>query len=349
MRSNIFIEDFAHIASLALPWEKFVNKTILIAGANGFIASYLIEMLLYLNEQKSLRITIIGISRNKKKASQRFFAYKNRSDLKIIIQDISTPIEIKEKVHFIIHAASQASPKYYSVDPVGTLRANVLGTYNLLAFVQKQPIESFLYISTGEIYGSLQTNGLTNETTYGSLDPTDVRSCYAESKRLGETMCVAWYHQYKIPTKIVRLYHTYGPGIQLDDGRVFADFISNIIRGRDIVLKSDGVAIRSFCYIADAICGLLTVLLKGKNGEAYNLANEKATVSINELAKILISLFPEKKLKILFKERSKNDAYLPSKIMINRPNTKKLQSLGWEPNFSLEKGFLRTIRSFTQA
>lgn len=346
MNTVICEEDFHYITSQPLPWEKLVNKTILITGANGFLPSYIIETLLYLNTKKSTKTTIIGLARNKQKTTERFSTHKNRSDFKIIIHDINKPIRIKEKIDFIIHAASQASPIYYHTDPVGTLKANVLGTYNLLEFSRNQPIESFLYISAGEIYGTMESNGVTDETMFGSLDPTNVRSCYAESKRMGETMCVCWHHQYGIPTKIVRLYHAYGPGINLTDGRVFSDFVSNIVHNQNIVLKSEGKAIRSFCYSADVVAGFLTVLLNGKNAEAYNLANENATVSIKKLAEILISLFPEKKLQIIFQERLKEDIYVESKIMVNHPDTQKIRSLGWKPHFSLQDGFLRTIQSF---
>lgn len=346
MNRSVYQEDFHYIISQKLPWEKLENKTILVTGANGFLPSYIIETLFYLNTKKPANTTIIGLARNKQKATERFYAYKNRSDLKIIIQDVSKPIRMKEKVHFIIHAASQASPKYYHVDPVGTLKANVLGTYNLLEFSKNQPIESFLFISAGEIYGIIPNKRVTTEKDYGALDPTQVRSCYAESKRIGETMCVSWHHQYNVPTKIVRLYHAYGPGIKLDDGRVFADFVANIVQNQDIIMKSDGEAIRSFTYIADVVSGFFTVLLKGKKAEAYNLANENTTVSIKELAHILVDLFPEKKLRVVFKKRSKKDTYVESKIKVNRPSTAKIRSLGWKPHFSIQSGFKRTITDF---
>lgn len=346
MNQLICKDDFRYILSQPLPWNKFANKTILVTGANGFIPSYIVDTLLYFNSKSSEKIYIIGLARNKEKAKERFGKYKKRENLKIIIQDISDPIQIKDQVHFVIHAASQASPKYYHTDPVGTLKANVLGTYNLLEFSRNQPIEGFLFISAGEIYGNLQNKAVTTENDYGYVDPTQVRSCYAESKRIGETMCVCWHHQYDVPTKIVRLYHTYGPGIKLDDGRVFADFVANILQNQDIIVKSDGEAVRSFTYIADVIAGFFTVLLKGEKAQAYNLANEDATVSIKELANILIRLFPEKKLRVVFKQRPKNDVYLESKIKVNQPDTRKISSLGWKPQFSLKEGFLRTVQSF---
>lgn len=345
---KVLPRDFHYLYKLPLPWNRLVKKTILVSGANGFIASYLIKSLLFINDHSKNKIKIIGLVRNKKKAADRFKDYSGRKDLKILTHDVCNPLRLNEKISFIIHAASQASPKYYSIDPVGTLKSNVLGTYNLLQLAKDNPLESFLFISAGETYGSINSDHLTTEEEYGPLNPTEVRSCYAESKRMGETMCVAYHHQYKVPSKIVRLYHTYGPGVSLDDGRVFADFVSNIINNQNIVLKSDGKAIRSFTYIADAVSGFLTILFKGKNGEAYNLANEMATVSIKTLAKIIVDLFPEKKLRIIYEKRGGNDPYMQSKIQVNTPSSSKLMKLGWKPNFSLPDGFRRTIESFLE-
>lgn len=335
MNADILNADFQYIFSKPLSWGTLAHKTILITGANGFIGSYLIEALLYRNAGLRNKMTIIGLARNKEKAMSRFFAYRDRSDFKLVISDVCRPIHIDEKVHYIIHAASQASPKYYDVDPVGTLKANVLGTYNLFEFSRSQPIKGFLFISSSEIYGNK-----------GYLDPLDVRSCYAESKRMGETMCMSWWHQFAIPAKIVRLYHTYGPGLQLDDGRVYADFISNILRGQNIVIKGDGSAIRSFCYIADTAYALMTVLLKGRNGEAYNVANTKATVSIRKLAEILANLFPEKKLKVISGRRGLGDKYMESKTRRFAVDISSLRLLGWNPEYTLREGFERTIKSY---
>lgn len=344
--NQILIEDFKYIAQCKIDWETLRHKTILITGANGFLPSYIVELLFFLNDQKKLEIKIIGVSRNKKKALARFKDELKRKDFRLLIHDISEPFNFKKKIDFIIHAASQASPRFYETDPVGTLKPNVLGTYHILEYARKKGVEGILFISAGETYGSIMTPGKTDEKTYGSLDPASVRSCYAESKRMTETMAVSWHHQYGIPAKIVRLYHTYGPGIKLDDGRVFADFIKNIVQNENIVMKSRGVAVRSFIYIADVISAFFTVLLKGKNGEAYNVANEKATISIKEFAQTLVKLFPEKKLKVIFQKRLKNDTYVESPIKFNYPSTAKLQTLGWKPYFSIERGFLRTVQSF---
>lgn len=345
--NKILIDDYNKLLSQKIPWQKLKNKTVLISGANGFISSYIIEFLLFLNESRNIHIHVVGICRSKKKAEKRFWQYRKRAELDLLVQDVSHPTLYKKKINFIIHAASLASPKYYDSDPVGVLKPNILGTYHFLEYARTHPIESILFISAGETYGIMPASGKTDEQTYGSLNPATVRSAYAESKRMTETMAVSWHHQYKVPVKIVRLYHTYGPGIKLDDGRVFADFISNIVQNQNIVMKSRGEAVRSFIYIADAVAGFFMALLKGESGEAYNVANEQATLSIKELAYTLTQLFPEKKLRVIFQKRKKNDRYVESPIKFNYPSTAKLRKLGWKPHYSLQEGFKRTIESFT--
>lgn len=346
MKNKILNEDFKYISSKFLPWKKLFGKTIFITGANGFLPSYIIEFLFFLNDYKKSRIKIIGNSRNRNNVNKRFYEYRKRNDFKIIIQDVSQSFRIKENVNYIIHAASQASPRFYEVDPVGTLKPNILGTYNLLELARIKPVQGILFISAGEVYGNIQISGKTDEITFGSLNPASVRSCYAESKRMTETMAVSWHHQYAIPTKIARLYHTYGPRLKLKDGRVFSDFIANIVKNENIVMKSSGEAVRSFIYVADVVSAFFTILLKGKSGQAYNVANENATVSIKQLAQTLVKLFPGKKLKVILQKRSKGDRYLDSPIKFNYPSTAKLQSLGWKPHFSITQGFRRTVQSF---
>ncbi|MCZ6914048.1 MAG: NAD-dependent epimerase/dehydratase family protein, partial [Rickettsia endosymbiont of Ixodes persulcatus] len=272
------------ITNTDLAWSSFANKKVLVVGANGVLPAYMIETFLYLNDKKNMAIQVLGLVRNKKKAIKKFKCYQGRKDFRLLQRDITQPFTIKGKVNYIIHAASQASPKYYNLDPVGTLLANVVGTYHLLELAKRKVVENFLYFSSGEIYGRLSKPAVpTNESMYGAIDPLDIRSSYGESKKMGENMCVAYAHQFGLPIKIVRPYHSYGPGITLDDGRVFADFVADIVLGRDIIIYGNGSEIRSFCYLSDATLGFFTVLLKGKNSEAYNVGNPTCLLSIEKL------------------------------------------------------------------
>lgn len=345
--NKIVEEDIKGIISQNINFEIFAHKNILITGANGFLPAYLVETLLFLNSTKKLQLKVFGLVRNVDKAKIRFSHYQDDNALEFIHQDVTEPLKVREPVDFIIHAASQASPKYYKIDPVGTLNANVVGTLQLLEFARTQNLESFLFFSSGEVYGQVANDLIPiKESSYGYIDLQDVRACYAESKRLGENACVAYYSQFQVPTKIVRPFHTYGPGMALDDGRVFSDFVSNILANQNIVIRSDGSARRAYCYLADATLAFLTVLLKGKNGEAYNVGNPNAEVSVLQLAEELISTFSEKKLRIAMVQRSNNDNYMPSPITRNSPDISKIGELGWSPKHNINSGFRRTVESF---
>ena len=340
-------QDLRSIASQPLPWHELAGKVVLITGAAGFLPAYMVEHLLWMNDHhnSSNPTQIIGLVRNSQKAAERFAAHRDRSDLQLVVQDVCEPVKIDGPLNYIIHAASQASPKYYGLDPVGTLSANVMGTYQLLELARSKNVQRFMFFSSGEVYGATSTT-MTDEYAYGYLDPLEIRSCYAESKRMGENMTACWHHQYGISTVIVRPFHTYGPGLDLTDGRVFADFVADIVASRDIAMNSDGSARRAFCYLSDATAGFFTVLFKGIDGKAYNVGNDQSETSILELAELLVSLFPEKGLNVLKSKPTDNTAYLKSPVSRICPDISRIRELGWEPRTGLAEGFTKTIRSF---
>jgi len=346
MTNHIILEDIEQVVrSAPVDWDVFASKRVLITGASGFLPAYLVETLLFLNRTRGLDIHITALVRNHENYTKRFTQHLNNPNLTVLVQDVSKPINLKLPHHFIIHAASQASPKYYGVDPVGTLSANVLGTMQLLEVARTHPVISFMYFSSGEVYGETQKIP-TKEADYGYVDPTSVRSCYAESKRMGENMCVSWHAQYQVPTKIVRPFHTYGPGMRLDDGRVYADFVRDVTESRSIVMRSEGTALRAFCYLADATAGFFTVLLKGENAVPYNIGNSQAEISIIDLANLLVNLFPEKRLQVIKEGLHTHDRYLQSPISRNCPDISRIKALGWQPKTNLADGFKRTIESY---
>ena len=343
-------DDLARIVSNELHWKQLYRKKILITGGAGFLGAYLVKSLLLANKTHGLNLEINCIIRDINKINVRLLEYKSRKDINFIEHDLSKflPKEIP-KCEYIIHCASQASPKYYGTDPVGTLIPNSFGTMSLLNYAVASSSEKFLYFSSGEVYGStVDNNQSITEVDVGFLDPMKVRSCYAESKRMGETMCVAWAHQYGLHTNIVRPFHTYGPGMDLNDGRVFADFVADVVANRDIKLKSDGAAKRAFCYIADATSGFFRVLLQGEKAEAYNVANSDAEISIRNLAYTLANLFDDRKVGVVLENRDDAASYLTSPIDRALPNIDKVKKLNWLPTTGIEIGFKRTIESYLQ-
>ena len=342
-------EDLSLVIAAPLEWERFRGKSVLISGGNGFLPAYMAETLLYLNSQADMNCNVVCLVRNLPKAKARFAQYSGRSDLSFVVGDVSEPIKVDRRCEFIIHAASQASPRFYGSDPVGTMTANLLGTFNLLQLARNWNSEGFLFFSSGEVYGQVAADKVpTRESDYGYVDILDPRSCYAESKRAAETLVVSYGKQYGIPGVIVRPFHTYGPGMSLDDGRVYADFVSDIVHRRDLSLHSDGKAVRAFCYLGDAITGFFTALLRGEKGQAYNVGNPNAAISVGDLANLIVDLFPELKLKVNRLGKSA-EGYVASPILINSPNIDRISQLGWHPTHSPAEGFARTIRYFTES
>ncbi len=348
MKMNPIIQaDVAAIAAAALPWAELSGATVLVTGAAGFLPAYMVETLLFLNRFSLAKpAKILALVRNLDRARGRFAYYLDRDDLDIVVQNVSDPLTIEGPLDYVIHAASQASPVYYRTDPVGTLSANVLGTHHLLSAAHRRASRGFLFFSSGEVYG-IVGDGATpvSEHQGGFLDPADLRSCYGESKRMGETMCVAWAQQFGVPARIARPFHTYGPGMRLDDGRVFADFTRDILNGGPIVLHTDGRARRSFCYLADATLGFFTVLLRGQVGEAYNVANPEGECSIAELADRLAAAHRREGVTVERRVRP-DSSYVPSPISSTVPDVGKLKALGWRASWTIEEGFKRTVESY---
>ncbi len=345
--NNIVQEDLFQISQENLDWSKLSNKNILITGANGILASYFIEAILFLIKIGKVTGTcIFALVRNEEKAKLRFESYLKEDCLRFIIQDVCEPIHIINKIDIIIHAASQASPKYYGIDPVGTINPNIIGTSNLLKLAKYKNVENFIYFSSAEVYGNISIDSPIKETDFGNIDQMNVRSCYAESKRMGETICNSWYLQYNIPIKIIRPFHTYGPGMKQDDGRVFADFVFNIVNNQNIEIKSDGSALRAYCYLKDAILGYFYILFKGTFGEVYNVGNPFQEYNVKDLATTLIELFPEKSLRLELNPAYSSAEYIPSTINRFLPDITKIQALGWNPTSDIQTGFYRTILSY---
>lgn len=348
----IIEQDLQSILSAPyVDWSRFQNKTVLVTGANGMLPAYMVYTLLYLNKTRQINIRVLALVRNIDKAKAKFRDWLADDSLELIVQDVCVPFTYSEtRIDYIIHAASQASPKYYGIDPVGTIHANVLGTVNMLELARLHQIESYLYFSTGSVYGEVSPEKFPfTESDYGYIDLLQGQSCYGESKRMGEQYCMAYHVQYGVPVKIVRIFHTFGPGMLLDDRRVFSDFVKNVVCNEDIVLHSDGSAVRLFCYITDAVKAYFKVLLDGEVGGAYNVANPLGEMSVRDLARLLVDMYPEKhlrlKVEILKGDLTTDKMKSPTRWTV--PSIAKMQALGWNPEVSVKEGFRRTIDSFS--
>lgn len=342
---DVIDQDVKSIIGEDLPWDKFQNSTILITGATGMIGRYLVHVLLTLADIKNINTKVIALARNKDKAEKIFG--ESMDNLQILVGDVASPIEIEEKIDYIIHAASPASPQYFKKDPVGVISANTLGTFNTAELAKKNNAQ-YCFISTMEVYGQIESSSekpvAVKEEDYGLVDILDLRSAYPQSKRLAENLCVAYGVQFKLDYKIARLTHTYGPGMDIKDNRVQAEFMRQALAGQDIVLKSDGSMMRTYTYIADTISGMFHILLKDEKQKVYNVANESAKISIKELAET-ISNHSDKEVNIKF-ETTDRAKEMWSKFKGIYADSTKLKKLGWTPRISPDEGVNRSMRFY---
>lgn len=342
----IVSSDLKNIVSAFTSWDFFRHQKIFITGGNGLLASYLVRALLCANHTLSLNLQVTCLVRSRHSDLFRLKPWIEDLSLHFVYGEVETyPFESLQEQTIVIHAASGASPKLYQVDPTGIILPNSIGTARLCKQSSEWRAKRFLFFSTGEVYG-VNDDPYFSEDDYGSLDPSLLRSCYAESKRCGESLCVAYAHQYGLHATTVRIFHTYGPQMKLDDGRVFADFIRDSLEGHQICLTSKGDALRCFCYLADATIGFLHLIVFGSSGHAYNLANPAAEVSIRDLA-LLIAGLSDPPLQVNYNfDVNSQSTYLPSKVPRSLPSISKINSLGWQPTTNLQDGFSRTRSSF---
>ncbi len=336
--NKIIEEDINHILDNPINFKKLENSTVLITGASGMIGTYLLYTLAILNDLRSLNIKIVALVRDRNKITGYL---KNRDDIIVLEQDVCDRINYDDKVDYIIHAASPASPKIMKDAPVDTLMANTLGTYNTLKLAKKSNVKSYVFISSREVYGEpYEWQEEFREDTYGFIDPLLPRSCYPEGKRAAENMCVTFREQYGVNAKIVRPAHTYGPGMSIHDGRVQADFLKNVVEHQNILMKSTGESLRTYTYIRDVVAGIFFVLLEADD-IAYNVADEQAKITIKGLAELLVGLYPERKLKVEMKIEENQKGVAPFKL--GTINSEKIRALGWRPTITIEEGFKRTV------
>lgn len=319
-------------------FQKLKNKSIIITGCNGLIASCVVDILNYLNEY-NYNIKIIGLVRNKKHLLQRFNKYRN---LEIIEQDVIQDIKYKNDVDYIIHAASNSHPMAFSEDPVGTMNSNFIGMNNILQYAISHNTKRVEYVSSGEVYGQGDEKIESFKEDYnGKIISTNPRSCYPLSKLASETLCVSYSQQYGIETVIARPCHCYGPTQTEKDSRALSQFINNVLNNEDIIMKSNGSQIRSLCYVIDCAIALLTLLIKGENCNAYNIANKNSILSIKDMAEIIAKKANKKVIFHIPTDIEKRGYNTVSKLILN---TKKIEELGWRPCWNFEDGIDNTLK-----
>ena len=311
------------------------DEVILVTGATGLIGKALVKELI--NE----KATVIAVVRNEGKARGLF-----GDKVKYIIGDVRKADLTGVSVDYIIHAASQTSSKQFVKDPVETISVAIDGTRHLLDFAKTQDhLKRFIYLSTMEVYGTPSTDEKIDESYGTDLDTMSVRTCYPESKRMCENLCASYGAEFGVPVNVMRLTQTFGPGVEKNDGRVFAEFARCAVERKDIVLKTKGETRRSYLYTKDAVSAIITVLEKAIIGEAYNVANEATYCSIYEMAEMVADKIADGKIKVRIEEDQNNERGFAPELHMNL-DTSKIQKLGWKAKIPLQSMFEAMINDW---
>lgn len=327
--------------------KELEGKTILITGGSGFLGKYFLLTFAYLNDEvfkdKCRVISVDNFITGKKDSS----GLEQRGDFTFIQHDVRMPLNIKSKINYIIHAAGIASPVYYMKYPLETLEVATLGTKHLLELAKAKSVKSFLFFSSSEIYGDPDPNFIPTPETYpGNVSCTGPRSCYDESKRLGETLCMIYHRLHDLSIKTVRPFNVYGPGMRADDYRVIPRFLTSALKKEVLPVHAGGNQTRTFCYISDAIIGFLKVLLSKKGGEVYNVGNSNDEVNMITLANMVSELFVNK---ISIKAVEYPSTYPQDDPRRRCPDlTKITKNLGYKSQIDLRDGLKRTLKWYKE-
>lgn len=331
LHSELYQKDIKNCLSSVIEIDKLKNRKILITGATGLVCSSIIDILI----STDLNVTVYAAGRHETKVTERF-----GKKVVFVTYDATKPISFDMDVDYIIHGASNASPNLYINEPVETMLANINGMQNLLEYARKKNVKKVIYVSSSEVYGIKESIEPFKENQYGFIDLLNPRSSYASAKRATETMCASYQAEYGVQYNVVRLGHIYGPSATKSDKRVSSDFSYKAVVGDDITMKSDGRQIRSYCYSLDCASAILTVLIRGIPGEAYNISNKNSIITIREMAEYLSKAGG---VNLVFD--------LPNSVEINAFNpmdnssldSSKLEALGWSGKIGAEEGLSHTV------
>ena len=334
LESKTYLDDLAAITRDAALPGKLAGSKILITGAGGLIASVLVDALAYCG-----KIEVYALSRTLETAKSRF-----GDRVQYITQDVTQPLDSDVCFDYIIHAAANAHPLAYATSPVDIMESNILGTMNCLEYAVKNNAGRVMFVSSSEVYGV--DNSPSDPWRYGQIDLSDFRSAYPESKRAAEVLCAAYAKQYGIDTVIVRPWYVYGATFTEQSSRADAQFFRKAHNGENIVLKSAGAQMRSYCYVADCVTAMIQVLQKG-DGFAYDICG-KDDVTIRKFAEVIAKTAD---VNIVFEhpEEAEQSGYTKaSNSVCGKIRASKAAELGYMLGYSIERGVERTLKILSE-
>lgn len=328
--------------------EFYRDKTFLITGSSGLIGTNVVSMLLDFNKRYACNIKIIAHVLNEDEIENNKVLKNNKELITFVICDIRD-FQYNGNFDYVIHTVGVTGGSKQHIDnPLRTIFVSIDGTRKMLDVCSEKKCSGFIFLSTLEIYGNTGfSSSSISEHDGGFLDPASVRSSYSESKRICETLCVSYHKEYGLPTYIARLTASFGKYVSIKDKRVFAQFAHSIINNSNIVLKSNGLTVRNYCDAEDTARAFLYIMKNGTAGCAYNIANPSTEITIKDLALKFISLFPNKKTKLIF-ELDDVSKYGYNAEMRNVLNADCLLNLGWKPKYTLEDSIIRLVESLEE-
>ncbi len=341
---NVY-KDIEVITKADIPWNLLKGKSLLITGADGLIGYYLVLALLAKNDEDQMNIRVLGIVQNMKRAKAKYQAVLERGDVVFFEQNVCETFAFNEKSDFVIHMANQENTWHFEHDPIGALNTNLTGTVKALDYAKASASEAALLVSSLKVYGQIHDGSTSlTEDMIGYLDHTSEKNCYAQGSRIAEKLALSYVQQYGMHVKIARPSYIYGP-TQLDDDRVWAQFIANIVKSENILLKSNGAACRSFCYVADTAAALLLILLKGEDAYPYNIAADHSNMMVRDLAKEAVMAFPERELSLSFAKKEDEASPEPSFFQSSPEilDHKRIDALGFCARVGLREGIRRAV------
>ena len=357
LAAEVRLADLEHVVdSCRDELVELAGSRILITGGAGFLGYYLVQVPLHWNRSCSVDQRIhVTVHDNFARGLPGWLERLGDGDggLRVVRHDTREPLprDVAE-MDWVFHAAGIASPMVYRQHPIATMDANIVGLRNLLDHAVERegtsrPLRNMVFFSSSEIYGDPDPDRIPTPEDYrGYVSCTGPRSCYDESKRYGETLSVAFVREHGVRVAIVRPFNNYGPGLRLTDGRVIPDFARDILAGRDMVLRSDGTATRTFCYVADAVSGYYKALVRGQQGEPYNIGVDEPEVTVRELAERMQHLGAEL---LEYKGATRQEPSDDVEYLVDNPArrcpdmTKSRRELGYAPSIDLDEGLRRSL------